>query len=231
MGGQVWLTNHQNIELPHYIHNDCTPSCSSSSRPWQRWRRWKLTHSRQPWDFIRIRGYWDHSGYVSWWALQGKIYKFWTLGLWVSKCCFYLKAGRLLQSKVHIATEEAKQAKRDLADVTNTKGSSKRRKISSTVPDADTEEVSMVAKMFTIMNLFWLHDEQKTFRTRVDEQYDDLQRFENLENKIQGQISDILDVLPSRYADILYNNAWLSQTVSSVLLIFLCASTFSLTMS
>lgn len=89
----------------------------------------------------------------------------------------------------------------------------------------------MVAKMFTIMNLFWLHDEQKTFRTRVDEQYDHLQRFENLENKIQGQISDILDVLPSRYADILYNNAWLSQTVSSVLLIFLCASTFLLTMS
>jgi hypothetical protein len=144
-----------------------------------------------------------------------------------------LKAGRLLQSKVHIATEEAKQAKRDLADVTNTKqpGSSKRRKISSAVPDADTEEVSMVAKMFTIMNLFWLHDEQKTFRTRVDEQYDHLQRFENLENKIQGQISDILDVLPSRYADILYNNAWLSQTVSSVLLILLCASTCSLTMS
>ena len=132
-----------------------------------------------------------------------------------------MKAGRLLQSKVRIATEQAKEAKCNLADVTNTKqpGSSKRRKISAAVPDADTEEVLMVAKMFTIMNLFWLHDEQKTFRTWVDEQYNHLQRFENLENKIQGQIADILDVLPSRYTDILYDNAWLSQTVSSVLLI------------
>src|SRR6202167_5019350 len=77
------------------------------------------------------------------------------------------------------------------------------------------------------MKLFWLHDDRKTFRTQVDEQYDHLQRFENLESKIQGQIADILDVLPSRFADTMTNNAtWLSQTVSlHVMILHVCVFT------
>ena len=113
-----------------------------------------------------------------------------------------------------------KKARRDLADVTNAEqpGSSKKRKRTTPRSDAETEEISQLAKKFTIMKLFWLHDDRKTFRTPVDEQYDHLQRFENLESTIQGQIADILEVLPARYGDNIGNDAaWLSQTVSGFL--------------
>jgi hypothetical protein len=83
----------------------------------------------------------------------------------------------LLQTKALLATDKAKKAKRDLADITNEQQPSlkRRRKVTSVESEADAEEVSMVAKKFTIMNLFWLHEERRTFRTQVDEQYDHLQ--------------------------------------------------------
>jgi hypothetical protein len=125
----------------------------------------------------------------------------------------------LLQTKVLLAAEEAKKAKRALADVTNENqpGPRKRRKAISAESEADAEEVSMVARRFTIMNSFWLHEERQTFRTQVDEQYDHLQRFENTTSKIQGQLTEILDVLPSRFKDLMGDHAvWLSQTVSTL---------------
>lgn len=78
----------------------------------------------------------------------------------------------------------------------------------------------MAARKFTVMNLFWLREDRRTFRTTVDEQYDHLQRFENLETKIQGQLAEILEVLPSQYASEVGNGTtatWLSQTVSTLL--------------
>ena len=125
----------------------------------------------------------------------------------------------MLQTKVLLAAEEAKKAKRALADVTNENqpGPRKRRKAISAESEADAEEVSMVARRFTIMNSFWLHEERQTFRTQVDEQYDHLQRFENTTSKIQGQLTEILDVLPSRFKDLMGDHAvWLSQTVSTL---------------
>lgn len=111
----------------------------------------------------------------------------------------------------------AKQAQRDLVDVTNAEQprSSKRKRAFTTRSDSETEEVSQLAKKFAITTLFWLRDDRQTFRTPIDEQYDHLQRFENLESKIQGQIRDLLEVLPAQYADMMGHDAtWLSQTVS-----------------
>ena len=72
------------------------------------------------------------------------------------------------------------------------------------------------------MRLFWLRDDRQTFRTQLDEQYDHLQRFENLESKVQGQIRDILEVLPPQYADMMgHDVSWLSQTVSLILFLAL----------
>jgi hypothetical protein len=57
------------------------------------------------------------------------------------------------------------------------------------------------------MNLFW--DARQTFHTNIDEPYDHLQSIEIHETKIQGQIADILAVLPPHYVA-----SWLWQTVN-----------------
>lgn len=73
------------------------------------------------------------------------------------------------------------------------------------------EELSLVARKFTIMRLFWFHDDKKMFRTHIDEQYNPLQRFNTTENKIQGQLADLLEELPPVYVELMSKGetAWL----------------------
>ena len=86
-------------------------------------------------------------------------------------------------------------------------GSGKKRKRTEVRSNAETEEVSMIAKKFTIMSMLWLQDDRKTLQTTIDEQYNHLQQFENKETKIQGQLADVVEVLPSRYVGALGNDA------------------------
>jgi hypothetical protein len=113
--------------------------------------------------------------------------------------------------------EKQLQAKRKLADATNAIEpgvANKKQKIKGR-SDEEEEEISLIARKFTIMTLFWLHDDKQVFRTQVDEQYDPLQRFENKGNKIQGQLADLLGELPSAYVEMVSKGetAWLSQKV------------------
>jgi hypothetical protein len=89
--------------------------------------------------------------------------------------------------------------------------------------DAETEEISRIAKAFTVTRLFWLWNDKQTFSTAVDEQYNDLQCFETDNGKMQGQISDIRAVLPARYHVLMANQnmVWLSQTVSILIFDFI----------
>lgn len=82
----------------------------------------------------------------------------------------------------------------------------------------ETDEVAMLARKFTIMHLFWLHNDKQTFRTRLDEQFDPMEHFENQTNKVQGQLIDLLDFLPSTYADMVRDGevSWLSKKVSKI---------------
>ena len=81
--------------------------------------------------------------------------------------------------------------------------------------DEEEEEIAKAAKKFTIMHLFWLHQDKHTFRCKPNEQYDHLQRFENNDTKIQGQLADLLKFLPSTFTDMIHgdNVAWLSKKV------------------
>jgi hypothetical protein len=126
----------------------------------------------------------------------------------------------LLQSKVHEANEQLKKARRDLVDITNAEqpGRPKKRKRTvATRSDNEIEEVTQLARKFTIMKLLWLRDDRTTFRTAINEQYDHLQRFENDASKIQGQLVDIMESLPPKYAVFLGGDdaTWLSQVVSA----------------
>lgn len=111
-----------------------------------------------------------------------------------------------------------RRAKRKLIDATNRQEpQNKRRK--SRLPahsDEEEEEVAQAAKKFTMMHLFWLHQDKSTFRCQPNEQYNPLERFENENTKVQGQLADLLEFLPSQYGDMILARdvTWLSKTVS-----------------
>ena len=63
---------------------------------------------------------------------------------------------------------------------------------SSTIDcDPDTVAVSKLGKKFTVMNMIWLQQAQKTFRTQVEDDYNPKARFENDYSRLQGQIHDL----------------------------------------
>lgn len=108
--------------------------------------------------------------------------------------------------------------KRQLADATNQEDPAEsRKKKREDSPERDDEErVEDIGRAFTIMNLFWLTNPAKTFRTTLDTQYNPHERFENTDNKIQGQLVEIRAVLPIEYLDLdaIKESKWLRKTVS-----------------
>ena len=129
----------------------------------------------------------------------------------------FLQVARQLQLKAQEYRQKHQHEKRKLAETTNENITSKKKRQGS--PQSDTndeeEEVQIVAKAFTIMNLFWLHDQGKTFHTRIDDQYDPHQRFDTMNNKIQGQIAEIRAALPLQYLGALggSESKWLKKAV------------------
>ena len=127
-----------------------------------------------------------------------------------------LQVSRKLQGQLQEERDRTRRAKRNLIDATNTQPQTKRHKSGSlTRSDEEEDEIAKTAKKFTIMHLFWLHQDRQTFRSEPNEQYDHLQRFENDDNKIQGQLADLLEFLPSTFTDMIRGGdvAWLSKKV------------------
>jgi hypothetical protein len=134
-----------------------------------------------------------------------------------------------LQSREQRYKEKAQDAKRKLAEVTNSEdpphgGSHRKKRQISVHGDIETEEISRIAKAFTVMHILWLRSDKATFHTTLDQQYDHLKRFDSIEDKIQGQVSDIQAVLSSKYTDVMVDSevTWLSQTVSGYYTYFSC---------
>ena len=67
----------------------------------------------------------------------------------------------------------------------------------------DTVAVSKLDKRFTVMNMIWLQQAWKTFRTQVDDDYNPKARFENDYSRLQGQIHDFQKFLPPEYRKML----------------------------
>ena len=120
---------------------------------------------------------------------------------------------------LQIAGTVTRRAKRDLIDTTNTQPQTKKHK-SGLLTQSDEEEdgIAKATKKFTIVHLFWLHQDRQMFWSKPNKQYDDLQCFENDNNKIQGQLVDLLEFLPSTFMDMIWggNVAWLSKKIWSV---------------
>ena len=110
--------------------------------------------------------------------------------------------------------QKCQDEKRKLADVTNEAVSRKKQRDKSPERDDDTDVIETTAKSFTIMNLFWLHNHGKTFSTTVDEHHNSCERFDTVDNRIQGQIVEIHAALPARFLNDIHGSKWLKSTVS-----------------
>ncbi|KII82986.1 hypothetical protein PLICRDRAFT_33148 [Plicaturopsis crispa FD-325 SS-3] len=125
------------------------------------------------------------------------------------------KALRRAQRKEDEAREEANSVKRELADAKNAqvprgRGRPKKQKTHDDIPEDDAAEISLLGKKFASVKLLWLRKENETFTEPCDDDYDAFARFENEATKVQGQIRDLLDVLPenlwTRISDLVVRN-------------------------
>ncbi|KAJ6592903.1 hypothetical protein B0H19DRAFT_975627, partial [Mycena capillaripes] len=58
------------------------------------------------------------------------------------------------------------------------------------------------------MKLLWIPDLQKTVNTKVDDQYNPLERFENAASKVQGELADLLETLPEKFHGEVMRSEW-----------------------
>ncbi|KAJ7892471.1 hypothetical protein B0H14DRAFT_3126061 [Mycena olivaceomarginata] len=128
-------------------------------------------------------------------------------------CGTSIKAARLQQQKANDARKELRAAQRQIADITNQddtapKRGRKKRKMVHGGSDEETKEVKNLAHKFTMMKLLWIPDFKKTANTKVDDQYNPLERFENAASKVQGEWADLLETLPEKFHGEVMRSEW-----------------------
>ncbi|EGO02882.1 hypothetical protein SERLA73DRAFT_47655 [Serpula lacrymans var. lacrymans S7.3] len=93
------------------------------------------------------------------------------------------------------------------------RGSKKEKKTKSSRDDDTHHEqvIKGLGHQFEITHALWLHEPTKTFQTTIDDEYDKLDRFGSTAAKVQGQLRDILDIVPATYHGDLPNH-WLGRS-------------------
>lgn len=120
-----------------------------------------------------------------------------------------------------------------MADVTNTRNRSDN-DLDSDVPqpkkratrhrslggtEADPEaadsasDIKGIGRQFALRYSLWLLDGKRTFKTKPDPNFDPTERFDSIENQIQGQLHDIMECTPSKYHSQL-SETWFGKEVS-----------------
>lgn len=146
---------------------------------------------------------------------------------WLINTCSLCQAARKLERRENDARAGNQPLRRELADISNQKGMrppKKRRGMEQDPSQSDDKDddkdsspstkiktVERYARKHAIMMLLWHHDDRKIFATALDDDYNPLERFENEENKKQGQLRDILASLPEEYRDI--TKSWIKTAV------------------
>jgi hypothetical protein len=78
---------------------------------------------------------------------------------------------------------------------------------------SEVKAVALLGRQFTIMNLVWFRPSSGPFGCQADEEYNPVQRFENAQSRLQGQLADFVDFLPKKFHNE-YQKDWFTQTVS-----------------
>jgi hypothetical protein len=74
--------------------------------------------------------------------------------------------------------------------------------------ESDKEELAMIASKFTYMSWFWLPT--SLFKLRKDEDYDPATRFSDASTACQGQLQDLLEVIPPEWHGLINKRAFFS---------------------
>jgi hypothetical protein len=104
-----------------------------------------------------------------------------------------------------------------LADITNQSDTAPKRgrkKLKTAAgPDDETKEVKHLAHKFVMTKMMWISDLTSTVNTDVDDQYIPLERFETRKSKVQGELADLLDILPAKFHGEVMRADWLIKLV------------------
>jgi hypothetical protein len=143
------------------------------------------------------------------------------------------QVARLFELEKNKAAAEVLQLRRKLADITNSGSGSDCEdtpsKRSRTDPDNNNDEETKVINsghLFVMLHSLWLRHGEGTFDVEYNPEWDDAERFENADNKVQGQLQEIKVLLGSQLFGELSSEAWIAKAVSQLHVINLCKSDY-----
>lgn len=118
--------------------------------------------------------------------------------------------------------------RRKLGDITNddnetqTPKKSKRPRIGSPSPGSEDEDVGNrgddtfvyhAGHKFFLIHGPWIHLGEDLFETKFDEAYNAAERFENDENKAQGQLQEVWSLLSGKFERVALQQKWVHRAV------------------
>jgi hypothetical protein len=83
------------------------------------------------------------------------------------------------------------------------------------VEEAEAEEVKGLGRRFLILHGPWLRQKELIFQVELDENYDEKERFKDINTLVQGQLHEIRGLLPEKYLGDAFTKKWLSKSVSN----------------
>lgn len=139
-----------------------------------------------------------------------------------SSCDHDTQVARLFELDKNTAEAEVRELRWKLADITNQENTeappSKRSRTSNVDRDElhDAEETHVIdaGHRFVMLYSPWLRNGEGTFKVECDSESEEAERFENAENKIQGQVWEIKMVLGAQLSGEMYSEAWIAKAVS-----------------
>lgn len=150
---------------------------------------------------------------------------------------WYLQIAREYQAQLQHVTDSRDELKRKLHDISNQSSQpNKHRRVHTTTvsndgnsSESDDEQPSVKEKrlkvktsirvcgrQFVFMRMLWIRNSNITFNNiAVDENFDPSTRFNNSDTAMEGQLHEVLDVIPARFHDaFLEHESWMQFEVN-----------------
>jgi len=134
------------------------------------------------------------------------------------------KIARQFQLEKTTARMEAQALWRKLANITNQTNEeaeappSKRTRTNNDLEDSTNEETQVInaGHKFVMVYSPWLRLGEELFKIDYNPDLGDAERFENIENKDQGQLHEVRKVLTHQLANEMSSETWIAKAVSCI---------------
>ena len=153
----------------------------------------------------------------------------------LTSCDRVTEIARRYEADKNEALAKLNRLSRKFADITNDEDDSsshrpKRRRTRHESPPANSDEeiesstriasderfVYQAGHKFFLLCAPWIRSGDDLFDTDIDEDYNAVERFENDENKMQGQLKEIFDLLQEKFQQQALRQRWLRRQVSFI---------------